>query len=209
MNIIRETTMGLHTKKKTKTNSAFVNDFYNYSLGKIFWKSSVMMLICMAVATVLISIVLLFSGRTDYEDMIKLLAFWVLLALVLSFTAPILSLLRTFEQEAIIGIKYKDRTDFQKDKNERDWYIDFVRGGFILYHRNFVKKILRTLKEEEIAYGNENIERTKIYVLFFEDVHGKKRKITFSSTSEEQAFRKWYKMGKRIKNVVPNDNHSC
>lgn len=120
--------MGLYTKKKTKTNATFVNDYYNYSLGKIFWKSSVMMLICMAVTTVIISIVLLFSGRTDYEEMIKFLAFWVLLSLVLSFKAPILSLLRTFEQEAMIGIKYKDRTDFQKDKNERDWYIDFVRG---------------------------------------------------------------------------------
>ena len=128
--------------------------------------------------------------------MMEILAFFALLMLFIVFIPPILSLLRTLEQEAALGIKYKNRADFNKDKNERDWYVDFVRGGFVLYHRNFIKRIIRSVRDEEIAYANGNRVRSNVYILSFEDMNGKKRKIKFSTKSEEQAFRAWYRMGK-------------
>lgn len=186
--------MGFQKNKEIKSNCTRVRDFYEYSLGKIFWKSSVLMLILGFVCMAIIFIVMLFARR--WEDMLEILAFFALLMLFIVFIPPILSLLRTLEQEAALGIKYKNRADFNKDKNERDWYVDFVRGGFVLYHRNFIKRIIRSVRDEEIAYANGNRVRSNVYILSFEDMNGKKRKIKFSTKSEEQAFRAWYRMGK-------------
>jgi len=186
--------MGFQKNKEIKSNCTRVRDFYEDSLGKIFWKSSVPMLILGFVCMAIIFIVLLFARR--WEDMMEILAFFALLMLFIVFIPPILSLLRTLEQEAALGIKYKNRADFNKDKNERDWYVDFVRGGFVLYHRNFIKRIIRSVRDEEIAYANGNRVRSNVYILSFEDMNGKKRKIKFSTKSEEQAFRAWYRMGK-------------
>lgn len=186
--------MGFQKNKEIKSNCTRVRDFYEYSLGKIFWKSSVLMLILGFVCMAIIFIVMLFARR--WEDMMEILAFFALLMLFIVFIPPILSLLRTLEQEAALGIKYKNRADFNKDKNERDWYVDFVRGGFVLYHRNFIKRIIRSVRDEEIAYANGNRVRSNVYILSFEDMNGKKRKIKFSTKSEEQAFRAWYRMGK-------------
>ncbi len=186
--------MGFQKNKEIKSNCTRVRDFYEDSLGKIFWKSSVPMLILGFVCMAIIFIVILFARR--WEDMMEILAFFALLMLFIVFIPPILSLLRTLEQEAALGIKYKNRADFNKDKNERDWYVDFVRGGFVLYHRNFIKRIIRSVRDEEIAYANGNRVRSNVYILSFEDMNGKKRKIKFSTKSEEQAFRAWYRMGK-------------
>lgn len=185
--------MGFQKNKDIKLNRTGARDFYEYSLGRIFWKSSVPMLIFGFVCMAIIFIVMLFARR--WEDMGKILAFFALLMLCVVFIPPVLSLLRTLEQEAALGIKYKNRADFNKDKNERDWYIDFVRGGFVLYHRNFIKRIIRSVRDEEIAYANGNSIRSNVYILSFEDINRKKRKIKFSAKSEEQAFRVWYRMG--------------
>jgi hypothetical protein len=186
--------MGFQKNKDIKLNRADARDFYEYSLGRIFWQSSVPMLILGFVCMAIIFIVMLFARR--WEDMGKILVFFALLMLCVVFIPPILSLLRALEQEAALGIKYKNRADFKKDKNERDWYVDFVRGGFVLYHRNFIKRIIRSVRDKEIAYVNGNSVRSNVYILSFEDINRKKRKIKFSAKSEEQAFRAWYRMGK-------------
>ena len=163
---------------------------YEYSLWRLFWQSGLTGMIIWAFAEVAIVFVCIYKGFHMKEHSILLLFMWVF-GLVVFYTRPIISLFQVFQQQAAIGIRWRDRTDFDKEEHLRDWYVIFDGGGFLLYHRNYIKKILRTVKEEQT--DGDGHSRGHWYALCYEDVTGKQRKIKFSSTAWEKEFRKWYK----------------
>lgn len=113
------------------------------------------------------------------------------LALVIpgSYGIPFISLLKVWKQERRLGIYWKDRTDYDRPEWERDWYLTCDRGGFILYHRNFIRRIVGRQVETEIAEH----ARGKVYYVMYEDIDGKTHKLKFSSDSLASEFQYWFK----------------
>lgn len=161
---------------------------YDDSLARIFVRSGFLVFVLLLVAGVGIALIMFFYGRMK-SDGIKLLLLWLVITVLCSYGLPLLSLLKVWKQERAIGIYWKDRTDYQQPVWERDWYINYDRGGFILCHRNYIKCILASKVETEIG----QLERAKVYCLLFEDINGKKHTLKFSSASQEKDFRRWYK----------------
>ena len=189
--------MGNKNYKKTS--------LYDDSLGKLFWKSGMIGLIILAFAELIILFVCIYSGYDKQDTPVLLLLMWAF-GMVFLYLRTILSLLQVLRQQATIGIRWRDRADFDKPEYERDWYVMFDGGGFLLYHRNYIQKILRTLKEYQRS--GDNHTREQWYTLFFEDITGKQRKIKFSSTALERDFRKWYKRENKHKAHTLDKGHS-
>ena len=80
-------------------------------------------------------------------------------------------------------------TDYDRPEWERDWYLTCDRGGFILYHKKFIRRIVGRQVETEIAEH----ARGKVYYVVYEDVDGKIRKLKFSSDSLASEFLHWFK----------------
>lgn len=166
---------------------------YDDSLGKLFCKSGMIDLIILAFAELMILFVCIYRGLDKQDTPVLLLLMWVF-GMVVFYLRPMISFFQVLRQQAAIGIRWRDRTDFDKPEHERDWCVMFDGGGFLLYHRNYIRKILRTVKEDQRS--GDNHTREQWYTLFFEDITGKQRKIKFSSNTLEREFRKWYKRGK-------------
>ena len=60
--------------------------------------------------------------------------------------------------------------------------------------RSYVRKILRTVREEEMG---PNYEAYTVRVLTFEDGRGAKHRLRFYQAGEEKRFRTWRKAGGR------------
>ena len=134
---------------------------YDDSLGKLFCKSGMIGLIILAFAELIILFVCIYSVYDKQDTPVLLLLMWVF-GMVVFYVRPMFSLLQALRQQAAIGIR-----------------------------RNYIQKILRTVKEDQRSVDNHT--REQWYTLFFEDITGKQRKIKFSSTTLEREFRKWYK----------------
>ena len=71
---------------------------------------------------------------------------------------------------------------------KRDWYLICDRGGFILEHRSYIKRIIGCREETERA----DHARGKVYYITFEDIDGKKHTLKFSYESWALEFQKWF-----------------
>lgn len=98
------------------------------------------------------------------------------MAASVSYALPMVSLLKVWRQERILGVYWKDRTDQNRPIQNRDWYLSFERAGFLLYHRTYIQRIVNTQEIEQTTdWGRE-----KLYCMRFEDIIGKKHTIKFS-----------------------------
>lgn len=161
---------------------------YDDSLTRIFLWSGFTMFMLLLIVCIIIGITVLFYRRSDSEG-IKTILFCLALVIPGSYGIPFISLLKVWKQERRLGIYWKDRTDYDRPEWERDWYLTCDRGGFILYHRNFIRRIVGRQVETEIAEH----ARGKVYYVVYEDVDGKIRKLKFSSDSLASEFLHWFK----------------
>lgn len=172
-----------------KGNESRERTIYDASLSGIFFLSGLTVFIILLLACAVIGITVFFSRRSDPEG-IKIVLFCSALVVPCSYGIPFVSLLKVWKQERRLGIYWKDRTDHDLPKRERDWYLGCDRGGFILYHRDYIKRITDYREEIEIA---ENA-RGKVHSVLYEDIDGKKHKLKFSCESSAKEFQKWFEM---------------
>lgn len=176
-------------RKKKKTS-------YDDSMVRIFIWSGFDVFVIMLITCIAIALIAFYCNRLD-ADGIKLVRWCFLMAFPVSYALPMISLLKVWRQERILGIYWKDRTDQNRPVQERDWYLYFDRGGFILCHWSYIQRILKSwVVEQTTGWGRE-----KIHCVKFEDISGKKHTLRFSSSSEQKRFRQWYK-----KKVCINEN---
>ena len=160
---------------------------YDASLSGIFFWSGLTVFIILLLACAVIGVTVFFSRRSDPEG-IKIVLFCFALVVPCSYGIPFISLLKVWKQERRLGICWKDRTDHDLPKWERDWFLDYDRGGFILCHRDYIIRITVYREEMEIA---ENA-RGKVHYVLYEDIDGKKHKLKFSCESFAREFQKWF-----------------
>ena len=161
---------------------------YDDSLTRIFLWSGFTMFMILLIACIIVGAAVLFYRRSDPEG-IKIILFCLVLTVPGSYGIPLYSLFKTWRQERRLGIYWKERTDYDRPEWERDWYLICDRGGFILCHRNFIRRIVGRQVETEIAEH----ARGKVYDVVYEDVDGKTRKLKFSSDSLASEFQNWFK----------------
>lgn len=99
------------------------------------------MFIIMLIICIIIGGIVLVYRRSDPEG-IKIILFCMILVVPCSYGIPLYSLFKAWEQERRLGIYWKDRTDHDRPEWERDGYLTCDRGGFILCHRNFIRRIV-------------------------------------------------------------------
>lgn len=178
-------------KKEKKRKS-----IYNYSVGKLFWISGIQVLVIMLICEAVLAGAAMFSG---YKDLAAILILFFIIGLFAAYVMPLISLCRLFGQQRAAGIKYKNRTDFDKPENERDWFVRMDRGGFVVFHRTYIKRIIRSVKEEEREVDPGGYSPTvDVYILYFEDICGQERKIRFSSEGHLHDFMKWYQYDQNL-----------
>lgn len=160
---------------------------YYDSLSRIFVWSGFDMFVIMLIACVVIGMIVFFYNRLDSEG-IKLMVFCLAMVVPCSYGLPMLSLFNVWRQERILGIYWKDRTDYNRPVQERDWYLACNRGGFLLYHRAYIQRILNAQVVEETT----DLGRANVYCVKFEDIRGKTHTVKFSSSGEQKQFQQWY-----------------
>nr|WP_294495162.1 hypothetical protein [uncultured Mediterraneibacter sp.] len=178
-------------KKEKKRNS-----IYHYSIGRLFWISGIKVLVIVLISEIVIAGIAAFSG---YKDLVAILILLFIAGVFAAYVMPLLSLCRLFGQQEAIGIKYKNRTDFDKPENEREWFVCMDRGGFAVFHRTYIKRIIRSVKEEEKAYTDAYSPKEDVYILYFEDISGRERRIKFSGDWYLHDFIKWYQHDQNLK----------
>lgn len=163
-------------------------NIYDDSLSTIFVWSGFDVLVIMLIACVIVGMIAFFCNRLNAEG-IKLMLWCFLMVVPVSYTLPMMSLLKVWRQERILGLYWKNRTDQDRPVQERDWYLACNRGGFLMCHRVYIQCILNSwVVEQTTDWGRE-----KVYCLRFEDVTGKKHTLKFSSSDELKRFQQWYK----------------
>ncbi len=160
---------------------------YDASLTRIFLWAGFPVFVIMLIVCMLIGALIFFYRRSDPEG-IKIILFCLALVVPASYGMPLISLIKVWRQEHRLGICWKDRTDHDRPKWERDWYLDYDRGGFILCHRNYIKCL--TGYREEMESGEH--ARRKVYYVLYEDIDGKKHKLKFSYESWAREFQMWF-----------------
>lgn len=160
---------------------------YDDSLLKIFIKSGSTVFTILLIAFTMIYFLMLYKGYMASER-IKLVKFFSLFTVLCSYGQAALCMFKVWRQERTLGIYWKDRADRNRPVQEREWYLDYDRGGFILCHRAYIKRIIASKAERENArFGNGTV-----YCVMFEDINGKQHTLKFSSSDGQEAFRRWY-----------------
>lgn len=159
---------------------------YHKSLFRIFIWAGFDLFICMLILCAITGLLLMLYHRLD-ADGIKLLIFCFVLSITFSYFLPLCSLLQVWRQERLLGIRWDDRTDC--DRSEQDWYLAYNRGGFLLYHRDYIQCLLNS----QVVEQPTDLGRETVYCIRFEDISGKKHTIKFSSLQDLNQFSQWYK----------------
>ena len=160
---------------------------YDKSLFKIFFWSGFPMFMILLFACVVISGIVFLYRRSDPEG-VKIIIFCLAVLIPFSYGIPFISLLKAWKQQYKIGVYWKDRTDYHLPEWQREWYLTYDRGGFILCHRNYIKQIIGCREETEIAEH----ARGKVYYVVFEDIDGKNHTLKFSCEFLVQEFQRWF-----------------
>ncbi len=168
-------------KKKAKTA-------YYDSLPRIFIWAGFDVFISLLIICVGVGLIAFLYNRLD-TDGIKLMLWCFLMMVLFSYAPPMMSLLKVWRQEHILGVYWKDRTDQDQPVQERDWYLAYNRGGFLLCHRAYIQHILG----EKVITESTDLGHQDVYCLRFEDICGKKHTVKFSSAGERKQFQQWYK----------------
>lgn len=168
-------------KKKAKTN-------YDDSLAGIFFKAGITVFVVLLIGCIVLFFFMLYR-RNVYPDGMKLVRFCFMFAVICSYGPAVLSLFKVWRQERMLGIYWKDRNDHDRPVWERDWYLDYDRGGFLLCHRAYINRILGA--KEETEYGDHGA-RGKVFCVIVEDISGKQHTLRFSSPSLKRNFLQWY-----------------
>ncbi|MFR3184389.1 MAG: hypothetical protein ACLTVV_00990 [Ruminococcus sp.] len=161
---------------------------YDDSLLRIFIRSGMLVFGFVVFACIVVAGLFIYRGDSVSET-IKFTLFLLGGGIVLSYGSPLISLWKVWKQERVLGVQWKERTDQKRPARERDWYLTYDRGGFILIHRAYMKGIKGSRVEIEDT-GSYN--KGKVYRLIFEDINGESHSLKFSSDSEEEEFRRWY-----------------
>ncbi len=173
--------MGNRKRKQKKT-------IYDDSLARIFFKAGMTVFVVLMLCCIVLFFVLLYR-RDVYPDGMKLTRFCFAFAVVCSYGPAVIGLFKVWHQERMLGIAWKDRNDQDRPAWERDWYLDYDRGGFLLCHRAYIQRILGA--KEETEYGDYG-GRRKAYCVIFEDIAGKQHTLRFSSAVLKRNFLQWY-----------------
>ncbi len=160
---------------------------YDDSLPKIFLKSG--STVCILLLIVLGIIYLLMLHR-DYPaaERMNLMTFLIAAVVPFSYGRAAVCLFRVWKQERTLGKYWKDRADRHRPMQERDWYLDYDLCGFVLYHRDYIRKIVETREKEQTTSEGRNT----VYYVLTQDIHGKNHSLKFSSRSTRQRFLDWY-----------------
>ncbi len=159
---------------------------YDAPLSKIFVDAGLDVAVILLISCVAVYLLMLYIGY-DALQRGRLMIFCVIGSILCAYLPASISLFRTRKQERILGIRWKDRTDNRRPMQERDWYLSFDRGGFILYHRAYIKRILGSFEETITTdLGHENVRCVR-----FEDITGKLHVIRFSSGTARGHFLQW------------------
>lgn len=173
-----------HRKKKKQK----AKDSYEAPLFKIFLWSGLDVFVALLMVCAVIGVLIFVYRRQDFDG-IKLMCFCLALTVLCAYGLSLLSLLRVWRQEHILGIYWKNRTDGGRPMEERDWYLAYNRGGFLLYHRAYIQRIL----DASVVEQTTDLGRETVHCLRFEDISGKKHTLKFSSSREQKRFQQWYK----------------
>ncbi len=160
---------------------------YDDSLFRIFLWSGFDVLICLLSACGLIALIAHFSHRMT-KDIQNLIIWCFVLTLPLSYFMPLVSLLKARKQERILGIFWKDRTDSHRPVCDRDWFLSFDLGGFLLCHRSYIQEILGFREVEQTTSNG----RSTTYYVVCRNIQGKTCKFKFSSLYTQNNFLQWY-----------------
>ncbi len=160
---------------------------YDFSLTGIFFWSGITVFVILLIACIAIGAFVLYYRHSDSEG-IKIILFCFAMVVPCSYGIPLISLVKVWKQERRLGISWKERTDYDRSEWERDWYLDCDRGGFILCHRAYIKRIIGSRVETE----NGEYARGKVYSVLYEDIDGKRHKLKFSCYTWAQRFRMWF-----------------
>ncbi len=164
------------------------NNIYNYPLYKIFIWSGLDVFIALLIVCAVIALLVGLYGRLN-EDKMELMLFSFAMVILFSYTPAMLSLIKLWRQEHILKIYWKDREDFNSRAEDRDWYLSCNRGGFLLYHRQYIKRILSSSVVEQTS----DLGRERVHCIKFEDICSKEHTVKFSSLNDEKRFLRWYK----------------
>ncbi len=170
-------------KRKKKGKTA-----YDESLPRIFIWSGFDVFVSLLIICVGLGLIAFFCNRLDVDG-IKLMPWCFLMVVSVSYALPMMSLLKVWRQERILGVYWKDRTDQDRPAQERDWYLAYNRGGFLLCHRAYIQHILGA----KVIRESTDLGHQDVYCLSFEDICGKKHTLKFSSSNERKQFQQWYK----------------
>ena len=160
---------------------------YDESLFRIFLWSGFPIFMILLFACVAISGIVFIYRHSDPEG-VKIIIFCFAVLIPVSYGSPFVSLFKAWKQQHKIGIFWKERTDHHLPEWKRDWYLTCDRGGFILEHRSYIKRIIGCREETERA----DHARGKVYYITFEDIDGKKHTLKFSYESWALEFQKWF-----------------
>lgn len=164
-----------------------VPKYYHKPLSRIFIWAGFDLFICMLILCVFVGLLLMVYQRLD-ADGIKLLIFCFVLSMIFSYFLPLCSLIQVWRQERLLGIRWNDHIACDRSSPEQDWYLAYNRGGFLLYHRDYIQCLLNS----QVVEQPTDLGRETVYCLRFEDIQGKKHTIKFSSLQDLKQFRQWY-----------------
>ena len=123
---------------------------YDESLFRIFLWSGFPIFMILLFACVAISGIVFIYRHSDPEG-VKIIIFCFAVLIPVSYGSPFVSLFKAWKQQHKIGIFWKERTDHHLPEWKRDWYLICDRGGFILEHRSYIKRIIGCREETERA----------------------------------------------------------
>lgn len=164
-------------------------DPYCCSLARLFALAGLKPVVC---AAALGCFAFLLMGSYPMEDKLYLFTGLLALGLLFGYIPAAVSVLQLLMQQHVTGERWAARKDFEKPAPQRDWYVSMGFCGFCACHRSYVRKILRTVREEEIG---PNYQSYTVRVLTFEDGRGAKHRLRFYQAGEEKRFRTWWKAG--------------
>lgn len=159
-------------------------DQYSLSVRQLFVQSGIQVLVILLIAGALLVVLGLIVGY-PVSEMATLLPVFGAAALVCSYLKPAVSWFKLKEQEAVLEKHYRDRDDFEKKRTEREWYVNIQGGGFLVYHRDYIQKLLSVKREKD--------EQSTVFRVSFVNCRGKNRSFYLYTPFKKEAdlFRAW------------------
>ncbi len=170
-------------------NAKRERNIYDDSLPKIFLWSGLTVFVILLIVCVIIGVVIFFTNYNQDEGQ-KLLLACLALTVPGAYGLPLISLIKVWNLEHTLGVYWKNRTDQERPEWERDWYLTYDRGGFLLIHRNYIQCLTESKTELEDTGSHT---KGTVYCILYKDINGSCHRLKFSAESGAREFQKWYK----------------